>query len=259
MVNFYKVKKWSAGCLMSFMPVMSFLIFIIFTDLLQSIAAVILTVPLSIVLGFRLMKHPLHEYLEGKGLLVQTLDSTGVMENFIVQVENPYITGKHRGIGVSTIFNRDAVFYSGPPKKARGAFIEDSDFDVLTLKIPKANRHEHLFGYGSFPVLLYNKNLQTFLTKDSLGTGEKNLFIKHQILYLNRKVEDLTASLRDFARYIVEQTRPRQSLFSSGLFKIILIGGVIALIAVLALPFILNTMEGVVAPAVKGSGSIINR
>lgn len=256
-INLYKIKKWGAGFIMAFMPTMTFLIFIITTDFIQSIIAFLIVTPVAILLGNRLMSHPVLQYLEGKGLLVLTFDSTGTIESYLVNVNNPYISGMYRGKKAETIFDRDSVFYMGAPQKVEGTMVEDPNYEIINLKVPKNKRNEYMFGFQHFPVLIYNKNLETFLTKEALADLEKDTFVKHMVLYLNRKVEDLTASLRDFARYIVEQTRPRTSWLSSGALKWILLIGVIILLVVILAPFIIETFEGVIAPAAKGSQNIV--
>ena len=258
-VNFYKVKKWGAGAMMSFMPVMTFLLMIIFTDLIQSIIAILMVIPVSIMLGFRLMNHPVMQYLEGNGLLVLTFDSTGTIDTFLVNVKNPYISGEYRCKKTETIFDRNSIFYMGAPQKINGIPEDNPNYEILKLQIPKKDKNEHLFGFQHFPVLIYNKNLETFLTKELLANIEKDTFVKHMILYLNRKVEDLTSSLRDFARHIIEQTRPKKSFLDSlGAMKWIMLIIVIGVLLAIGAPLILDNI-GIVGESIQeGSNTIVN-
>lgn len=258
-MNIYKVKKWAAGAMMSFMPIITFLLMIIFTEFVQSLIAIFIVIPISILIGFRIMDHPVHKYLEGQGLMVLTFDSTGTIETYIVNVNNPYISGQYRGKKAETIFDRNSIFYMGAPQEVNGIPEDNPNYEILKLQIPKDKKNEHFFGFNQFPVLIYNKNLETFLTKELLANIEKDTFVKHMILYLNRKVEDLTASLRDFARHIVEQTRPKKSFLESlGPMKWILIIVVLGILMALLAPTIMETMGLILPAADTAKDSIIN-
>ena len=285
-INLYKVKKWSAGFLMAFMPTLTFLIMVIVGDFIQALIAFFVMIPFSMFIAFKLMGHPLLEFLEGKGMLVFTLDSTGTIEAFIVKVLNPYIVGQHRGKRVETIFDRESVVYMSFPQKVTarirsvlpgGKSPHDASFEIppgtthqgdpnanqdpnyeeLIMKVPKENKNSILHGFTHFPVLIYNKNLETFLSKDMLTKLEKETFVDHMVLYLNRKIEDLTSQLRDFARYIVDQTRPKKSIFSNPIFKLMLILIVIIILGALLAPYILGGMESFAGGLMKDT-SIIN-
>jgi hypothetical protein len=261
-VNLYKVKKWGAGAMIAFVPTITFFIMILSADFVQAIIGFGIVTPIVILLSHKLTAHPIIDYLEGKGLLVLTLDSTGVIDAFIVGVKNPYIAGNYKGKNIETIFDRESLAYMTPPKKIMGILKKPDDkkkaedFDELTMLVPK-ERNSVQFGFNQFPVLIYNKNLETFITKDALANFEKDTFVNHMVLYLNRKVEDLTSQLRDFARYIIEQTRPKKSLFGSALFKWLLIIIVIAVLAALLAPYIMGGAESIAAPATRGAENIL--
>lgn len=256
-MNMYKIKKWGAGALMAFLPTITFLVMILLSDLIQALISFFIVTPFSIFIGFRLMSHPLHEFLEGKGILVLTVDSTGVIEPFVVQVDNPYLVGKFRGKHVSTIFNRDSISYMSYPKKTTGILTAGTDgSEELKINIPK-DRNSIAYGFNHFPVLIFNKNLGEFISKDAFAKFESDTFVNHLVLYLNRKVEDLTSQLRDFARYIVEQTRPRQSIWSAGWIKWVIIIGVLLFLGLALAPTLLGSM-GTFAGAASQTGQLIS-
>ena len=67
---------------------------------------------------------------------------------------------------------------------------------------------------------------------------EKDTFAEHGVLYLNRKMEELTSVVRDFGRHVVETLKPKQSLFKNKwVIVIIIIFAVILLIIFLTLKF----------------------
>lgn len=258
-INLYKVKKWGAFMLMAFLPTVTFFIMILMTDLIQTIIAFFMVTAISMVIASKITGHPIMELLEGKGLLVLTLDSTGVIDPFIVGVKNPYMRGKFKEKEIETLFDRESVNYLAIPKKVNATVEQTADPNIekLTMEIPKDEKNSIMFGFRHFPVLIYNKNLETFITKDVLADFEKDTFVNHMVLYLNRKVEDLTSQLRDFARYIVEQTRPKKSIFSSGWFKWLLIIFVIVILVALLLPYIIGSMGTVSSGASKGLETIV--
>lgn len=257
--SMFKIKKWGAGFMMAFLPAITFLIMIISTDLIQALAGLALMIPISLAIGFKLMSHPIMQYLEGKGLLALTIDSTGKIDSFIVNVKNPYLEGQFRGKKVETVFDRSTMPYLSHPKKISGGFRDkDENTEQLILEIPKANRGDHMFGFESFPVLIYNKNLEQFVSKDALMTFEKETFVEHMVLYLNRKTEDVTTHLRDFGRYIVEQLKPKKIGFGAGIFKWILLFAVILILTLLIVPYLLDTYTGVAAPIASTGPSIIS-
>lgn len=255
-INLYKVKRWGAGFLMAFVPTVTFLVMILTSDFIQAIIGFLIVTPLVIFIGFRILSHPLIDFLEGKGLLAFTFDSTGMIEPFIMKVVNPYLEGNIRGKNVSTIFNRDAMAYMTYPKKTTATLAKGPQGDTLTMVIPKEKETSIAFGMQHFPVLLFNKNLGEFITKDAFAKFESDTFVKHIVLYLNRKVEDLTSQLRDFARYIVEQTRPKKSIWDAGWVKWVIIVGVLMMFALVLAPTILQSSGGI-SGAILSTPSIV--
>lgn len=254
MVNLYKVKKWSANFLMAFLPTITFLIMILTADFFQAIISFFIMIPFAMFISGRLMSHPIIEFLEGKGLLVWTIDSTGLIEPFLVNVDSPFLRGNHKGKEIETVFDRDSISYMKPPRKIGGLVKEDDKEIELKLRIPKDKKNDITFGLSTFPVLIYNKNLEQFISKEALAKFEKDTFVTHMVLYLNKKAQDLTNQLRDFARYIVEQTRPKKPLLG-GWLKWVLVLAAILIIGMLALPVIMNIGGGATA---SGGGSIFS-
>jgi hypothetical protein len=242
-INLFRVRKWIGFAIAGIFPVV-FFIYIILTigDLLLAVVGVFIGMILSAVIGSLLIRHPMLEMLEGKGLLTFTIDSTGTIENFICGVNPPYIKGFFRGKEINTTFDRDMVGYLHVPqhgKLCQAVEIDENGNRIgecTVLKMPKAeDKPEHLFSFSSFPVFIFNKNLGIFLSKEVLATNEKDTMIKHVILYLLRKTEDLTNSIRDFARHVVEQTRPRKwlSIRNKWLWIILIVIAVVAILIML--------------------------
>lgn len=255
-LNMFKIKKWSALFLVGFLPTLIFFMFILFGyGLIFAIIAWIISVILSIILFNFIVKHPILQLLEGEGLLVLTLDSTGVIKPFIAKVIEPFLSINENK---TTIFDRDMIFYMKKPTKATLSKLSEEDaknelkdafnenYDYYILKYKKEDATKITFGFEHFPVLIYNKNLDIFLTKDALANLETEGVIKHLVLYLKKKVEELTSIMRDFARHVIEMTKPKKPyefLHSWWFWIIILI--IFIILAVMFIPSILEIFKPV--------------
>ena len=251
MINANKIKKWSAIFLVSVLPIVVFNVFLLNGwGLLWAIGGAILMILIDIPLFSVIYRHPLIDLIEGKGLLVLTIDSTGVIKPYIAQVRPPYLDIKTKTGIISTIFDRNMVSYLKVPKQAIANMKEDNKYEILTLKIPKDKKYEYQFSFDAYPTLIYNKNLEAFISKETLGKMEMNSSIKHLVFYLKKKTEELTNIMRDFARYVIEMSKPKPAFgfLSSWWFWIIIIVAII-LIVMLIFPNITSSFSGLVNPA----------
>ncbi len=254
-LNMFKIKKWAALFLVGFMPTLMFFMFILFGyGLIFAIVAWLITMVLSIFLFNMIVRHPVLQFLEGEGLLAFTFDSSGLIEPFIAKVRLPFIdSDKYK---TTSLFDRKSVFYMKKPKEAtitklskeeakeklKEKFSEDYDYYILRYK--KEDTNKITFAFEHFPVLIYNKSMDAFLTKDALAKLEEDAMIKHLVLYLKKKTEELTSIMRDFARHVVEMTKPKKpfGFLSSWWFWLVLIV-VFVLLAMTFLPIISETLR----------------
>ena len=194
-------------------------------------------VVMSLVIGRKMTNHPLINALEGKGILTLSIDSTG---NIV-----PYICPVYRGkvldpSGNETIFNRENLTYLYFPKVAGAKEVKviSDDGNVTTeyhIVIPK-NILEYKFGFDGIPVFLWNENLQTFLPKDFLASFELATVKLSLVRGIDHKVSDLSSSIKNFARYVVDQIRPKKGIPFGGL--------AIGLIVIVIIVFVLAMMFG---------------
>jgi hypothetical protein len=201
--------------------------------------------------------------LEGKGLIVFNLDSTGVIQPFIVNVTSPYIQGSFKGRVVKDVFDRSSIFQLSVPKihntpaKLVNEVIDGVPTNIIKIELTEKKYNENRFAFFHYPALLWNDQLKSFITKDDLSNNEKDTFAEHGVLYLNRKLEELTSVIRDFARYIVELTKPQGSFLGGKLFWIILVVGLVILAAIFA-PSIIKTIQGSMGGATNSIQTILN-
>jgi len=259
MVNLFTVKKWSGLFIVGFVPAFLMFFFLLFGyGIVLAIVAMMIAIILGIVIFGLLTRHPLMSLIQGEGLLVMTFDSTGVIEPFIVRVNPPFIKGKMRsGKEATSLFDRQAVFYTRNPKLGviNNTPTDDPDFEHYDLKVPKGKESSITFAFMQYPTFIYNKQMGAFLTKDSLAKIETEGIIKHLVLYLKVKTEELTSIMRDFARYVIELTRPKTSMFAGKgrLIMMLLFAVGIVIFVVLFLPSIIS----VLGPAFSAGKSAI--
>lgn len=270
-INIYKIKKWGGLFLVGFLPTLLFFLFILFGwGLFFAIIAWLVGIALGIVIFNIMTKHPILQMLEGEGLLTFTIDSTGIIKPFICKVIPPFLEGNLNGKKVSTIFDRESVFYMKKPEKAiieklkkedAKKMVKDfnPDYDYYILKYEKEDATKITYGFEHFPVLIYNKNLDAFLTKDTLAQIETEGMIRHLVLYLKKKTEELTAIMRDFARYVIEMSKPRGLPFGflGKWWFWIIVFFVVGMIFLMMFPGIMETVKPAVTATKESVKTIV--
>jgi hypothetical protein len=232
MFNMFVLKRYSALILSSFIPTIMFVVGIQFYTFIMALVLFFVGMLITLIIGNVMLQNPFSAMLDGKGLLVLDLNSTGVIQPVIFGIEQPYVKGKIKGKEVVDVYDRETVQQLSEPIKGGIATIKDSK---ISFELDKDTFNKGRFGMYNYPVLLYNSQLNTLITKDFLSESEKQAFAEHGVLYLNRKLEELTSSTRDFGRYVVELFKPKEGGFLSGLlgnwvFWVMIIGGIILLV-----------------------------
>jgi len=319
-LNLYKVRVYGGLVLGPLISVIAFFIVLNFYGFLWSLAGLFVGVACSVVFGKLMIKNAFSDLLEGNGVLALDVNSTGVIQPFIVSVQSPYIRNKK--LGVDDIFDRAAVMQLATVQHAREPLTQEAngirivlqksamvklkelhkdvgilelnkdEYSVLkrekdkiviqltesalkTLKqktqdnmtILELNEDEYnkgRFALFHYPCLIYNSQIKSIVTKDFLADQEKSAFAEHGILYLNRKVEELTNVVRDFGRYVVELTKPQGGgLLSKWWVWAIIIVFVGILVAMFAGPVItaikgtMGTASGAVQQAAGNAGGSV--
>ena len=174
MVNIFKVKRIISYLFPPIFSVASFIIFIymgssFWVSLLSSVG---IGIAFGLV-GYKITAHPFVKALEGSGILILNFDSTGVIRTYIAKVSPPKLIIPKKGEALEDIWDRDVLTYLETPKQIQ-ATVEDNKIVIDKSTMQKA-------GFAldvGLPVLLYNENLKTFITKDFL-MGKEEKFLKH--------------------------------------------------------------------------------
>jgi len=254
-LNMFAMKRTAALVIMGMLPVLTFFIINTYYGFIWALVGMGAALVLGILLSSLMLSNPFTKMLEGGGILAFNIDSTGILNPFIVKVNTPYISGNFRGKEVKDVWNRKSVFYLANP------FINKTPANIdekggLTLTLDNEGLNKSRFALYHYPVLLYNSQIGSFITKDVLSEKENTLFAEHTILFLNRQVEELSSQIRNFARYIVEQLKPNMSMMG-GMWIWIIIGAVIILLLVLFGPSIMETLQGGAGEAVVNTVSSV--
>lgn len=246
--NQFVMRKNAALLIPPLITTVLFYVGVVFYGLIGGVGFMLAGMLLGYVIGWVVLKNPFSDMLEGAGIMVLNIDSTGIIRPFIMKVNSPYLEGKIGGKNRQDIFDRDVVQSMALPVKVKEPATLDKQGN-LKIDIDSELYNQGRFGLFHYPVLIWNDQIKSLLTKEFLSNRELEAFSVHGVLYLNRKVEEMTSLLRDFGRYVVELTKPQGNFFTSKIFLFILIGGLI-LLALLFAPLIFEFLAGFTATGV---------
>jgi len=255
--NVMVVKKYSAFLLAAFIPIVCWNMGMLYYNLIGAVGFFAIGLILAMFICPMLISHPFRDVVEGKGILIFNIDSTGIIKPFIAQVASPFIKAKLGGKQIVDSFDRSTVFNLAHPshlkhkinifkkgqkvcynKGTEEESICEMPTDCMNIAIDYETLNSSRFGLYHFPVLIYNEQIGSFITKEFLAGQELDAFAKHGVLYLNRKIEELTSAVRDFGRHVVESLKPGVNIFQNRWVQIALIIAVLVIIALFAKPFI---------------------
>lgn len=245
-MNVLKVKKWGAFAFCGLVPMALSLGFLFTTsDVIVSLIAGMFGMVVMIIVSTKIYGHPLMAVIEGDGILAVTMDSTGVLTPFLLRVATPYLTGNIGDEQLRTTFDRQTVNYLMNPKQGTIGFGPDKK---LIITLDEAEYKNNIMNLGGIPTLIYNKHMGAFMSKEMLSKAETETFVQHLVLHLNRRTDELSSNIRDFARYIIEQTRPQSPFWKKPWFIAVLIIIMVVGVAIFMGPKILEQL-GILHPA----------
>lgn len=247
MINLFKVRKFGALILCSLFTVICFHIGVTFYNFFVGLILMLVGMIVSILAANMLLKNPFTAMIEGKGILVLNMDSTGIIRPSLVGLNSPYVTGKLGRKEIKDVWDRSTVAQITAPvvnKKLSEKIKKGDKAGGLRIEIDEEEYNDARFALFHYPVLIWNDQIESLVTKDFLAEKEKGTFAEHGVLFLNRRVEELTTQIRDFARYVVESTKPKKSIFQNKWTWIIIFVFVVILV-LMFLPTIINAIKGV--------------
>jgi len=256
-INANVLKKYGAIILAAFIPVICYNVGNFYYGLIGAAGFFFGGLVMVMVIVPILLKNPFTEMVEGKGIAILNLDSTGIIKPFIAKVASPFIQSKLNGKNIKDSFDRSSVFSMAHPSKLKHKInifrkgqkvlvdkgtpeekVVELPADCMIIAIDYETLNSSRFGLYHFPCLIYNEQLGSFVTKEFLAGQELDAFAKHGVLYLNRKIEELTSAVRDFGRHVVESLKPTVSIFTNKWVQLGLVIAILVIIALFAKPFI---------------------
>jgi len=252
----YKLRKYMAFFLLSVIPAITLVsLFLFKVPQIITFGAFFLVIIIMFVVASFALKNPFTDYLEGKGMIAIDMTSTGILRFFNVKIFPPKIEGKIGNNVIEDIWDRNVTTYMVPPSKNQGYAVQDKE-GHWHIKVKNDEYQKAKLMADQFPVVLYNTQNNTLITKDFLNNVENNTFANHSILKLNYSVSDLNNHLRNFGRYVVDQLKPKESFLQTKVGKIAIVIVIIVLIVflVIAAPTIIGSFKDSFG-AVSGAGS----
>lgn len=254
MINSFVVRKWGGLLVVGFICVISFMVGEKFYGFLGSVVAFAIGLLLSLVIANLMLRNPFSMMLEGKGILAIDMSSTGILRPFIVSVQPPYIKGRFGGKDVNDVFDREAVMQLATPVE-NDTSAQMTKEGGIKIELSEKEYNAGRFALFHYPCLIWNSQINSIITKDWFSEKEKGAFAEHGILYLNRRMEELTTVVRDFGRAVVELLKPDSNFLKSKWFIIVLVIGLIVL-AVLFAPAIFDQLKSAFAGGGGGGGVV---
>lgn len=254
MINPFKLKKWGALLIAGILPVLFFYLILVTNGLFYALGAMLVGCLLGVLIGTSLLKNPFSDVLEGKGLLTLNLTSTGIIQAFILPFNKNFVKGYLNGEEVQDYFDREATAVINPPKVVKGVnTVMKTEDGGLLFKIDGDKLSDSRFAFNQFPVLIYNSMSGTFFSKDQLAEFEKKIISYNKLVFLIKRVEDLTMSVKNFARHIVDNLKPKA--LGGGLPSWILIILVLGVIGVVIYMILQSGGGGAIGGAVSAASS----
>jgi hypothetical protein len=252
-LNEYVLKKWAALLFIGFFTTICYQGVSMYFGPIVGVVGMIFGIAISSFIANLMLRNPFRLMLEGKGLLVLDLTSSGIIRPFLVQMLPPFLKGMIDGKVVKDVFDRDAIYQLSPVLETKISATQDNG--VLKLELNTDEFSKAKFVMNTMPCLIWNSQLKSLMTKEYLSKNEKKAFTSHTVLYLQRTLENLSDNVRDFARYVVESLNPgEKKSVPSWIWIVIMIIGFIAL-AYFAGPTIINFIKSMSGAVKQGASA----
>lgn len=213
--NINKAKNYLSYFFASFIPLFTYFMVLLSTfNVWFSLFLSILTFPIAVLFGRKLSHHPFRDLIENTGVLMLTIDSRGLIRPYILEIHGRYLNEKNGE--TKGLFDRDLVVSFVQPKKIK-VKVKDKTAEI------DLNDTERVFSFeGFYPTFIYNEVTNTFLDKKTLNEFEMKYLTRYNLNYLKTKIEELGSVLRDFARYVVELSKPKPKFWETKKFFVFL-------------------------------------
>jgi len=157
-----------------------------------------------IIICFRVTTSPFLKMWEGSDYGVLTLDETGKVDFFTVKLVAGNFVGEFQGKSIIEPFNRKFFFYLNSVfGKAKGQIKNEEQEETLVLTLKKKDYNKALFK-TEFPILIYSKRLERFITKEYLHDQDDNEMLVSLAKSTYVELQKFNANASSITRYIVD-------------------------------------------------------
>ena len=235
---------------------------------IKNVTIMLIAWPFSLLVSYLIMilflRNPFTEMLKKKGMLVLDITSTGFLNFFLVKVAPPKIFGKYNGRIVEDMWDRNASIVMNLPSKSSSISYQDQNGN-WNFRINNEDFQKSKMQLNQYPVLLYNSQINTFVTKEFFNDIENSSFANHPIIRLNDLAFDLSTRLRDFSRGVVDNLKAGTNIFQSkaGIVVVVIFVVIIIIALIMGGPSLIEGLKsslgdagGAVGTAVSGVKTI---
>jgi len=249
----YKMKKYGALILNVFFPMIALIVGYMFYGFIISLIVMSVVSVLTIICATLLLSHPFRDMIEGSGLLVLDITSTGILRPFLVKVNPPNIWGNLAGKQIKGFWNRELAVNMAKPVKAGKATLKEKGGIQIDMTEKEYNKGRMAMLH--YPILIYNSAVKSFITKDMISEMEMKTFSEYQITLLNHQQEDLSSNLKHFSRSVIDQLRPKFQLGKGAVAGIVIVI-ILIIFGILFLPKIAPQIMNIFSGGAEAIGNV---
>lgn len=253
MINPFKIKKWSALIIAGVIPSLFFMLIVNINGFLWAIGAMMLGILISLIIGTILLNNPFSDMLEGKGLLAINLSSTGILQFFILPFSKNFLKGVLNGEEIEAYFDRKGANVMNAPKVLKNTHVQKTDKNGLVFHIDENDLSDSRFAFNQYPVLIYNSMSGTFFSKEQLAEFEKKIISFDRLVFLTKKIEELTIGVKSFGRYIIDNLKPKK--LGGGLPPWVLIILIMIVVGIIVMMLLKSGGGGAIGQAISGASN----
>lgn len=205
MVNAFQIKRIMGLGVAAFVPFALCLFVLVLTqNLLIAAFMGMVAVPLMVFLGSAFLMTPFRSMLEGAGILVFDITSSGIIKPYIAYPKMPNLDINVDGNFFRSVYNRSIGMYLKGGAIAR----MDDTGETIKFELPKDDYSKSYFALADKPILFWNSKLNTFLTKEVLAEKENKLMIENTALQTLDQARGMRKDLHELTRTVVDQFKP---------------------------------------------------
>jgi len=200
-MNMNAIKRVGIFIGLGLLPLIFFLLFsILGLDLIISSIIGIFVALFMVIIAYKITDSPFLRAFEGKTFGVLTIDSRGKIDFFDVQMTNNAFKGEYNGTKIHVPFNQAFIFRL---RNLLGKGLLKQEDERIIIELTKSDYSNSLFK-TEFPVLIWNRQLNSFITKEWLHYQEKKDMLLALGFETNKHIKEYNKNASGITRMIVD-------------------------------------------------------